>query len=146
MKYAILDGTTVVKTGKLQTLFPNTSFPASGVPGDFLRENNMVEFLSTLPFTEPAQKLVAADPYVKEGKVYNVLVTDTDDADKSRLTKNKWREVRSERDRLLADTDWRATSDRTLTDNWRDYRQALRDIPTQTDPYNITWPNAPEGI
>ena len=143
MKYAILDGTTVVKTGKLQTLFPNTSFPASGVPADFLTENNMVEFLSTLPFTEPAQKLVAADPYVKEGKVYNVLVTDTDDADKSRLTKNKWREVRSERDRLLTDTDWRATSDRTLTDNWRDYRQALRDIPTQTDPYNITWPTAP---
>ena len=143
MKYAILDGTTVVKTGKLQTLFPNTSFPASGVPADFLTENNMVEFLSTLPFTEPAQKLVAADPYVKEGKVYNVLVTDTDDADKSRLTKNKWREVRSERDRLLADTDWRATSDRTLTDNWRDYRQALRDVPNQTDPYNITWPTAP---
>ena len=143
MKYAILDGTTVVKTGKLQTLFPNTSFPASGIPTDFLTENNMVEFLSTLPFTEPAQKLVAADPYVKEGKVYNVLVTDTDDADKSRLTKNKWREVRSERDRLLADTDWRATSDRTLTDNWRDYRQALRDIPTQTDPYNITWPTEP---
>ena len=143
MKYAILDGTTVVKTGKLQTLFPNTSFPASGVPADFLTENNMVEFLSTLPFTEPAQKLVPADPYVKEGKVYNVLVTDTDDADKSRLTKNKWREVRSERDRLLTDTDWRATSDRTLTDNWRDYRQALRDIPTQTDPYNITWPTAP---
>ena len=143
MKYAILDGTTVVNTGSLKTLFPNTSFPASGVPADFLTDNNMVEFLSTLPFTEPAQKLVAADPYVKEGKVYNVVVSDTTDADKNLLNNNKWREVRSERDRLLADTDWRATSDRTLTDNWRDYRQALRDIPTQTDPYNITWPTAP---
>ena len=146
MKYAILDGTTVVKTGKLQTLFPNTSFPASGVPADFLTENNMVEFLSTLPFTEPAQKLVPADPYLLNGKVYNVIVTDTNDADKDRIKNEKWKEIRSERDRLLADTDWRATSDRTLTDNWRDYRQALRDIPTQTDPYNITWPNAPEGI
>ena len=143
MKYAILDGTTVVKTGKLQTLFPNTSFPASGVPADFLTENNMVEFLSTLPFTEPAQKLVAADPYVKEGKVYNVLVTDTDDADKSRLTKNKWREVRSERNRLLADTDWRASSDLTLRDAWKNYRQALRDVPSQSDPFAITWPTEP---
>ena len=144
MKYAILDGITVVKTGKLETLFPNTSFPASGVPADFLTENNMVEFLSTLPFTEPAQKLVAADPYVKEGKVYNVLVTDTDDADKSRLTKNKWREVRSERDRLLAECDWRTASDRTLEDDWKTYRQQLRDLPASTtDPYAVVFPNKP---
>ena len=143
MKYAILDGTTVVNTGSLKTLFPNTSFPASGVPADFLTDNNMVEFLSTLPFTEPAQKLVPADPYVKEGKVYNVTVESTTVNESNLLKTSKWEQVRSERDRLLTDTDWRATSDRTLTDNWRDYRQALRDIPTQTDPYNITWPTAP---
>jgi hypothetical protein len=37
--------------------------------------------------------------------------------------------LREERDRKLADTDWWATSDRTMTDDQTTYRQALRDIP-----------------
>ena len=58
-------------------------------------------------------------------------------------TEIKWARVRSERDRKLAETDWRALSDLTLSDAWRDYRQALRDVPTQSDPDNITWPTEP---
>ena len=42
-----------------------------------------------------------------------------------------------------SETDWRASTDRTLSDEWRDYRQALRDVPTQSDPDNITWPTEP---
>ncbi|MEC8553197.1 MAG: phage tail assembly chaperone, partial [Pseudomonadota bacterium] len=26
---------------------------------------------------------------------------------------------------------------------WQAYRQALRDVPSQSDPYNITWPTKP---
>ena len=44
---------------------------------------------------------------------------------------------------MLAGTDWRATTDRTLSDDWRDYRQALRDVPAQTDVDNIVWPTEP---
>ncbi len=40
-------------------------------------------------------------------------------------------------------TDWRASSDLTMSDAWKNYRQALRDVPTQSDPYNITWPTEP---
>ena len=56
---------------------------------------------------------------------------------------NKWQSIRAQRDGKLLETDWRATSDRTLSDSWRDYRQALRDVPTQSDPDNITWPTEP---
>ena len=39
--------------------------------------------------------------------------------------------LRVERDARIAKTDWRASSDLTLSDAWKTYRQALRDITTQ---------------
>ncbi len=55
----------------------------------------------------------------------------------------KWRQVRSQRNSLLAECDWRAFSDVTLSNEWKTYRQALRDVPLQSDPDNITWPTKP---
>ncbi len=53
-------------------------------------------------------------------------------------------QVRQERDRFLAETDWWATSDRTMTAEQTAYRQALRDITGQAGfPTNITWPTKP---
>jgi len=52
--------------------------------------------------------------------------------------------VRSERDALLAGTDWTGTSDLVMTSAMTAYRQALRDVPAQADfPTTITWPDAP---
>ena len=56
---------------------------------------------------------------------------------------DKWARVRNERNSKLFQTDWRAGSDLTLSDAWKTYRQALRDVPTQSDPDNITWPTEP---
>lgn len=56
----------------------------------------------------------------------------------------QWSYVRHERNAKLSLTDWRASSDLTLSDEWKTYRQELRDIPSsQSDPYNITWPTEP---
>ena len=51
-------------------------------------------------------------------------------------------QVRKERDEKLAACDWRASSDVTLSTEWRTYRQALRDVPAQL-PGAITWPSEP---
>lgn len=59
------------------------------------------------------------------------------------ITAQKWVGVRMERNSKLQESDWRASSDLTLSDAWKTYRQALRDITTQADPYNITWPTEP---
>tara|TARA_R100000353_G_scaffold3362_4_gene5210 strand:- start:2367 stop:2636 length:270 start_codon:yes stop_codon:yes gene_type:complete len=56
---------------------------------------------------------------------------------------DQWNQVRFQRNEKLAETDWRASSDLTLSDDWKSYRQALRDITTQSDPYNIAWPTEP---
>ena len=42
--------------------------------------------------------------------------------------------LRVERDRLLAETDWMASSDLNLADNWKTYRQQLRDLPASASP------------
>ena len=52
--------------------------------------------------------------------------------------------VRAERDRLLAETDYLALSDVTMSDAWKTYRQNLRDIPAQSGfPNSVTYPTKP---
>ena len=52
--------------------------------------------------------------------------------------------LREERDRLLAETDWMASSDLTMSDAWKKYRQDLRDITkTATSLYDAEFPTKP---
>tara|TARA_Y100000114_G_scaffold3866_1_gene3193 strand:- start:90 stop:383 length:294 start_codon:yes stop_codon:yes gene_type:complete len=51
---------------------------------------------------------------------------------------------RADRNEKLRATDWRAGSDLTMSDEWKAYRQALRDVPAQAGfPNSITWPTEP---
>ena len=53
-------------------------------------------------------------------------------------------ETRALRDNLLANTDWTANSDVVMSDEMREYRQALRDVPNQAGfPTDVTWPTKP---
>ena len=65
-----------------------------------------------------------------------------------------WARLRRERDAKLAATDWRAMPDLTLSDAWKTYRQALRDLPASYDDTtvqkilrsvsgDIDWPTEP---
>ena len=52
--------------------------------------------------------------------------------------------LRGKRNQLLAETDYLALSDVTLSTEMAEYRQALRDLPANTsDPANPTWPVKP---
>jgi hypothetical protein len=52
--------------------------------------------------------------------------------------------VRLERNKLLAETDYLALSDTTLSSDMSEYRQALRDITGQSGfPTDVTWPSKP---
>lgn len=59
--------------------------------------------------------------------------------------------LRGQRNGRLSATDWRASSDLTLTTEWADYRQELRDLPANSTPVNengiltgVDWPEEPE--
>ena len=57
-----------------------------------------------------------------------------------------WKELRQERNRLIAETDYLALSDSTLSADMAAYRQALRDLPANTtDPTNPVWPEKPSA-
>jgi len=47
-----------------------------------------------------------------------------------------WDEVRAERNKDLAESDWRAVKDRVLPNLWKDYRTFLRDLPQNFDSAN----------
>jgi hypothetical protein len=56
-----------------------------------------------------------------------------------------WADIRARRDDLLSQSDWMAMPDSpAISSAWTTYRQALRDISTQSDPTDITWPTKPE--
>ena len=72
-----------------------------------------------------------------------------DNTKDARILAEKWVNVRRQRDRLIAETDWRvivaSESDEgsDLPTKWKTYRTDLRDVPSQADPDNITWPTKP---
>ena len=65
-------------------------------------------------------------------------------AENTRLLADKWIAVRRDRDKKLAETDYLALSDNTISGDMQIYRQKLRDVPKDnSDPGNITWPTKP---
>jgi len=58
---------------------------------------------------------------------------------------HKWKVVRKKRDDLLIASDWTQGADvpSDIKTPWATYRASLRDVPTQSDPDNITWPTKP---
>ena len=62
-----------------------------------------------------------------------------------RTPDTEWPLVRADRDRRLQATDWTQLPDVPLAtkEAWATYRQALRDVTLQPDPFNIVWPVLP---
>jgi len=59
----------------------------------------------------------------------------------------EWDEVRRLRDAELEKSDWRAVKDRTMSQAWKDFRTALRDLPQDHEEANDAadnWPQPPE--
>ena len=89
----------------------------------------------------------------REGKL--IQFTDAEEAARDAQEKawadgaaaRAWEALRRERDNKIAKSDWRANSDVAMSDAWKTYRQALRDLPSTlndtTVQETITWPTEP---
>ena len=72
-----------------------------------------------------------------------------DTAKDKRILEEKWANIRTERNRLLTESDWVVVKAKeehpnaSIPSDWVDYRTELRDITKQSDPDNITWPTKP---
>ncbi len=134
----------IEEVGELKALFPNVSFPANGPNSDWYTENNVMSVTVGLSFDPTKQKQESVDPYIDDGVVYTVRLVDLTNDEKTAYVNAQNAKLatlqRANRDALLAETDWMvvkaAETGVALADNWKTYRQALRDLPTHSN-----WPD-----
>ncbi len=160
------DGTIVPTFTKLKALFPNTSFPVAptsteieALGYDMVHEGNQpsVTVYQTVvrdgveQVSGKWQKKYKIGPTFtdttetdKDGNTINKTAAQNEAAYKAGIDNNAALVARSQRDDKLTETDWWACSDVTLTDARKDYRKALRDIPSASGwPHTHTWPTKP---
>lgn len=150
MEIAKLDSGQVVEIGQHKDLFPNVSFTANGPNDTWLERNNCKKVKRSESIDRSTQKIVPATAYVSGDyvKTYTVesLTSDELTAKTTAATAAKEKSVRDRRDALLAETDYLALSDNTLSADMTTYRQALRDI-TDHDNFpdleDADWPTKP---
>ena len=145
---------------------PNTSFPRQ-IPNTILRRYAVYEVTELeKPSYDPlVQTLVVGTPtreVIRLKTEADCTDSETGEVDTDQVGQplygNEWEvsytaqnmeqataesNVRARRDSLLQETDWMANSDVTMSDAWRTYRQALRDVPSQLPSTTITWPTEP---
>ena len=137
----------VINVSDYRDMFPNTSFPASGPDAEFLEANSCMTVTVWKPYNQLTEKLASVAPYIEGDTVYTIAVEPLTQEEIEANTESQWAKIRSQRDSLLAACDWTQLPDVPLDTEqkqaWVVYRQALRDVTSQADPYNIEWPVAP---
>ena len=130
-------------------VFPNVSFPVSGPSDEFLASAGAYKVSMFLPYDRATQKLVPCDPVINGSFAYVVRVENKTQEEIAADTASKAAKVRSQRDAILAQSDWRAVraaeTGVAMDEEWATYRQALRDITTQESFPEVTWPTSPDA-
>ena len=140
MQIAIIKDNAVEKIGEHRQLFKNVAFPKSGPPADWMTENSVMPVTLSRSYDRMTQKSTSVDPYIEDNVVYLHKIESLTDSEKTaaqtEVNNQTAARNREERNRRLAETDWMACSDVTMSNDWKTYRQALRDLPTHSN-----WPN-----
>ena len=138
----------VINVSDYRDMFPNTSFPPSGPDAEFLVENSCMTVTVWKAYDALTEKLASVAPYIENDTVYTIAVEPLTPEEIEANAQSQWAKVRSQRDALLSSCDWTQLPDVNIADKteWAAYRQQLRDITDQTDPYNIVWPNDPNYV
>jgi hypothetical protein len=162
MQYRVRETGEVKNQGEIRRLHPNTSFPRVWNTGtcDFIGVDPILE--SPRPDVTDLQHVLSDGVHQDSlgNWVYKFKVADKfsdyTDADGVLHTKAaqeaahlqsledaKFTSLRTERNRLLDETDWTASTDVTMTAEMTTYRQALRDLPSTADINDIVYPEKP---
>jgi hypothetical protein len=99
----------------------------------------------TPPYHDPATQSLNEGPALLIDGVWtqNYIVSDLSADESAAKVGAQWDVIRTERNKLLAESDWTQLPDASAdAAAWATYRQALRDITTQDNPFSIVWPEA----
>ena len=146
MQLAIISNGNVTTVGDYRSLFPQTSFPASGPDASFLAENSAQVVTLSRPHNSETHKLVSVAPYLENGAVYTARVEPLTAAELQQRTDSVATSVRTDRNARLTASDYTQLADYSKQDQqqWRTYRQQLRDLPQQAGfPRSVAWPTVP---
>ena len=137
----------------LRDLFPRTGFPKNAMANPEIRAAyNIVEVTEVAAAESNTHNVSEVTPTLVDGVWTQTWEqTPKNDSEMSQAYDSAMIELRSQRNRLLASSDWTQMADVALTVEddtaWRDYRKALRDLPaglrTADDVTNANWPIAP---
>ena len=126
----------------------NVSFPIS-ITNDILENFDVYPVQSVSVDDDYTKNIVEGTP-IFSGSVYIQTwnITDATEEEINIKIEEKWIEIRDIRDSLLAQSDWTQFQDSPITGSklteWQTYRQSLRDITNQSNPFSLTWPVRPE--
>ncbi len=138
------------KVSHYKQAFSNVSFPASGPTDEFLAERGAVKVSLFREHDRATQKLVPCEPVVENGWAYVVKVEDKTAEEIAADVASKSAQMRANRDRALQASDWRviraAETSEPLDQEWAEYRQALRDLPSNPDFPNVDLPHDPDYV
>ena len=91
------------------------------------------------------QNIVEQTP-IQSGSVY-VQTYSVEDVDSDEVNESKWEYIRKKRDELLLETDWVVLPHSPITgsnlEEWIQYRQDLRNITNEVNPFELNWPTKP---
>jgi hypothetical protein len=128
---------------------PQTSFPSTFSPATLAAWDVYHVVITSQPEYNPAtEKCIEGTPILSGDQWSQAWeIVPLSEQEISANTERQWAAIRSERNAKIADCDWTQLDDTPLTNTqkqaWATYRQALRDITLQPDPFAIEWPVEP---
>jgi len=130
---------------QLREAYPNVSLPAE-LTNESLIEWDMYVVTPTPMPNDYTKNITEGTPVLTNGIYYqNWIQTDASQSEIDYRLENQWFIIRQTRNELLAECDWTQLADVSAETKliWSEYRQSLRDITSQTNPFSITWPVKP---
>jgi hypothetical protein len=133
---------------ELKTDNKNVSFPIS-ITNDVLEEYGVFYVQPTNYIDDYTKTYIEGTPELS-GSIYVQVwnITDSSEEETNTRIDEKWGEVRETRNLLLQQSDWTQFQDSPITGSklteWQTYRQHLREITSQSNPFNLSWPTRPE--
>ena len=129
----------------LRASHPNVSFPVN-LTNEVLAEWDMYEVTPTIIPNDYTKNITEGTPVLTDGVYYqNWIQTNASESEINYRLENQWFIIRETRNELLVECDWTQLADVSAETKsiWSEYRQSLRDITSQTNPFSITWPVKP---
>ena len=125
----------------IQALDPNCRFVLHGEPTDAISFNSSFRLITGVDANDLAILSDDPDDWEKAGITWGTVkikLADLNDKEPIKL-------LREERNKLIAETDWWASSDLDMPLERATYRQQLRDITkTYSSLDDVVWPDKPE--